>query len=99
MSVNSGFLPGVAQSNRVHGRVSLHDVSVDDMSRLGDSPGFHSGNPRTVAIAKTAHEIGKTGKTERFPDLYDGPPSPSRETRVDSTGSEAHRTVLARLVT
>ncbi len=23
---------------------------------------------------------------------YDGPPSPSRETRVHSTGSEAHRT-------
>ncbi len=26
------------------------------VSRLGDSPGFDSGNPRTVAIVKTAYE-------------------------------------------
>ncbi len=38
----------------------LQDCDVK-VSRLGDSPGFDSGNPRTVAIAKTAHEIDKTG--------------------------------------
>ena len=30
-----------------------------------------------------------------LPDLYDGPPSPSRARRVDSTGSEAHRTEVS----
>ncbi len=41
-------------------REPLAVASLDSdtlMSRLGDSPGFHSGNPRTVAIAKTAHVL------------------------------------------